>query len=66
MFQTDELKATQAKTWIGKHVPISVSKLLSLIQKPIFLSNKDSQKLFIYFVINLELLAENTKVELRT
>ena len=63
---SDELKATQTTTWIGKHVPISVSTSSSLIVEPIFLYNKDPQKLIINFVIKLELLAEKkSKLELR-
>ena len=63
---SDELKATQTTTWIGKHVPISVSKSSNLIDEPIFLYNKDPQKLIIDFVIKLELLAEKSKLEMRT
>ena len=48
---SDELKATQTTTWIGKHVPISVSTSLNLIDEPDFLYNKDPQKLIIDFVI---------------
>ena len=40
---TEELKETQTTTWIGKHVPISVSISSNLIDEPIFLYNKDPQ-----------------------
>ena len=63
---TEELKETQTTTWIGKHVPISVSISSNLIVEPIFLYNKDPQNLIIDFVSNLELLAENSKLEKRT
>ena len=63
---SDELKATQTTTWIGKHVPISVSISSNLIDEPIFLYNKDPQKLIIDFVTKLELLAEKSKLEMRT
>ena len=33
---SDELKATQTTTWIGKHVPISVSISSNLIDEQIF------------------------------
>ena len=59
---SDELKATQTTTWIGKHVPISVSISSNLIDEPIFLYNKDLQKLIINLVIKLELLAEKSKL----
>ena len=64
--QSDELKATQTTTWIGKHVPISKSISSNLIDEPIFLYNKDSQKLIIDFVIKVEILAEKSKLEMRT
>ena len=61
-----ELKATQTTTWFGKPVPISVSISLNLIDQPIFLYNKDPQKLLIDFVIKLELLAEKSELQMRT
>ena len=62
---TEELKETQTTTWIGKHVPISVSISSNLIDEPIFLYNRDPQNLIIDFVSNLELLAEQSKLEMR-
>ena len=62
---TKELKETQTTTWIGKHVPISVSISSNLIDDPIFLYNKDPQNLIIDFVSKLELLAEQSKLEMR-
>ena len=63
---SDKVKATQTTTWIGKHVPISVSISSNLIDEPIFLYNDDPQKLImINFVISLELLAEKSKLEMR-
>ena len=62
---TEELKETQTTTWIRKHVPISVSISSNLIDEPIFLYNKDPQNLIIDFVSNLELLAEQSKLEMR-
>ena len=44
---TEELKETQTTTWIGKHVPVSVSISSNLIDEPIFLYNKDPQILFL-------------------
>ena len=63
---TEELKEKQTTTWIGKHVPISVSISSNLIDEPIFLYNKDPQNLIIDFVSKLELLAEKSKLEMRT
>ena len=34
---SDELKATQTTSWIGKHVPIFLSISSNLIEEPIFL-----------------------------
>ena len=63
---TEELKETQTTTWIGKHVPISVSISSNLIDEPVFLYNKDPQNFMIDFVGNFELLAEKSKLEIRT
>ena len=63
---TEELNETQTTTWIGKHVPVSVSISSNLIDDPIFLYNKDPQNLIIDFVSNLELLAEKRGLELRS
>ena len=62
---TEGLKETQTTTWIGKHVPISVSLLSNLVDEPIFLYKKDPQNLIFEFVNNLELLAEQSKLEMR-
>ena len=64
--RTEELKETQTTTWIGKHVPILVSISSNLIDEPILLYNKDPQNLIIDFVSKLELLAEKSKLEMRT
>ena len=63
---TEELKETQTTTWIGKHDPISVFISSKLIDEPIFLYSKDPQNLIIDFVSKLELLAEKSKLEMRT
>ena len=63
---TEDLKETQTTTWIGKHVPISVSISSNLIDEPIILYNKDPQNLTIDFVSKLELLAMKSKLEMGT
>ena len=63
---TEELKATETTTWIGKHVPISVSISSNLQDAPIFLYEKDPELLTIAFVSSLELLAEKSKLQMRT
>ena len=61
---TEDLNETQTTTWVGKHVPFSVSISSNLIDEPIFLYNKDPQNFIIDFVSNLELLArEKIKLE---
>ena len=47
-------------------MPISVSISSNLIDEPIFLFNKDPQNLIMDFVSKLELLAEKSKLEMRT
>ena len=51
----EELKSTESITWIGKHEPISVSISSNLLNKPIFLCDKDPKFLIIGFVANLDL-----------
>ena len=62
----EELKEPQTTTWIGKHHPISVFISSNRIDEPIFLYNKDPQNLVIDFVSKLELLAEKSKLGMRT
>ena len=61
---TEELKETKTTTWVGKHVPFSVSISSNLIDEPIFLYNKEPQNLIIDFVSILELLAEKIMLEM--
>ena len=63
---SEELKLTETITWIGKHERISVSISSNLLEKPIFLCDKDPQSLIIDFVANLELLAEKNETEMRS
>ena len=63
---TEELKATETTTWVGKHVPISVSISSNLQDDTIFMCEKDPELLIIAFVSSLELLAERSKLQMRT
>ena len=63
---SEELEPTKTITWIGKHEPISVPISSNLLDKPIFLCDKDPQSLIIDFVAKLELLAEKNKTEMRS
>ena len=53
----DDLKNTESTTWIGKHVPISVSISSTLEDDPIFLCDSDVDKLIEDFVQRLEELS---------
>ena len=63
---TEEMKATETTTWIGKLVTISVSISSNLQDFPVFLCEKDPELLIIAFVSSLELLAEKSKLQMRT
>ena len=63
---TEELKETQTTTWIGNHIPISVSISSNMmIDELIFLYNKDPRNLIIDFETNFELLVEQNKLKMR-
>ena len=40
---TEELRATETTTWVGKHVPILVSISSNIQDDPIFLCEKDPE-----------------------
>ena len=63
---SNELKDTNATTWIGKHEPISVSISSNLIEEPVFLCNKDHKNLIVSFVETLEEIANKSKTEVQT
>ena len=58
-------KETETKTWIGKHVPISVSIPSNLIPEPIFLRNANPHHLISSFVTALEGLATQGKTQMK-
>ena len=60
------MKATETITWIGKHFPISVLKNSKLQNDPVFLSEKDPELLILAYVTSLELLAEKSRLQIRT
>ena len=39
--QEESFKDTKTTTWIGKHIPVSVSISLNVVEEPIFLYNSD-------------------------
>ena len=59
--QEESFKDTQTKTWIGKHVPVSVSIASNLLEEPLFLYNSDPDHLVSSFFGTLESLASQSK-----
>ena len=60
----EKIKNTKTATWIGKHVPISVSISSDLIAKPIFLCNSNPRDL-VEFVDAVESLATQSKTQMK-
>ena len=58
-------KQTMTTTWIGKHVPISVSISSNLIPEPIFLCNDNPRHLISSFITALEGLATQSKSQMK-
>ena len=58
-------KQTETTTWIGKHVPISVSISSNLIPEPIFLCNANPYHLISSFFTALEGLATQSKHQMK-
>ena len=61
----DSYKQIETTTWIGKHVPISVSISLNLIPEPIFLCNANPYHLISSFITALEGLATQNKTQMK-
>ena len=61
----EKFKNTETTTWIGKHVPISISKSSNLITKPIFLCNSNPRDLVESFIDAVEGLATQSKVQMK-
>ena len=63
--EEDSYKQTETTTWIGKHVPISVSILSNLIPEPVFLFNANPHLLISSFITALEGLATQSKARMK-
>ena len=63
--QKETFRDTNTTTWIGKHVPISVSNSSNLVEEPIFLCNYDPQHLVAFFIGSLEILASQSKAKVK-
>ena len=61
----EKFKNTETTTWIGKHVPISVSISSNLIAKPIFLCNSDPRDLIESIIDAVEGLATQSKAQMK-
>ena len=61
----ESYKQTETTTWIGKHVPISVSISSNLIPEPIFLRNANHHHLISSFITALERLATQSKTQMK-
>ena len=59
----EKFKNIETTTWIGKHVPISVSLSSNLIAKPIFLCNSKPRDLVESFIDAVEGLATQSKAQ---
>ena len=61
----ETFRDTITTTWIGKHVPISVSISSNLVEEPIFLCNSDPHHLVASFIWVLENLASQIKTKMK-
>ena len=61
----EKFRNTETTTWIGKHVPISVSISSNLIAKPIFLCNSNARDLVESFIDGVEGLATQSKAQMK-
>ena len=63
--QGETFRDTNTTTWIGKHVPISVSISSNLVEGPIFICNSDPHHLVASFIGALENLASQSKAKMK-
>ena len=61
----ESYKQTETTTWIGKHVPISVSISSNLIPEPFFLCNANPHHLVLSFITALEVLATQSDAQMK-
>ena len=60
-----QFENTETTTWIGKHVPITVSISSNLIGEPLFLCNSNPRDLVESFIDALEGLATQSKAQMK-
>ena len=61
----EKFKNSETTTWIGKHVPMSVSISSNLIIMPIFLCNSKPRDLVESFIDDFEGLATQSKTQMK-
>ena len=62
--QEETFRDTNTTTWIGKHVPISVSISSNLVEEPIFICNSTAHHLVASFIGALENLASQSQAKM--
>ena len=63
--EANSYKQTETTTWIGQHVPISVSISSNLLPEPIFLCNANPHYLISSYITALEGLATQSKAQIK-
>ena len=63
--QKETFRDTNTTTWIGKHVPLSVSISSNLVEEPIFICNSDPHHLVSSFNGALENLASQSQAKMK-
>ena len=63
--QEESFKDTQTTTWIGKHIPFSVSISSNLVEGTIFLYNSDPHHFISSFIGTLEGLVSQSKAQMK-
>ena len=61
--QGESFRDTNTTTWMGKHMPISVSISRNLVKEPVFLCNSDPHHLVASFIGRLEHLASQSEAK---
>ena len=63
--QEESFKDTKTTTWIGKHVPISVSIFSNFVEEPFFLYNSHPHQHVSSFIGTLDGLALQSKAQMK-
>ena len=63
--QEETFRDTNTTTWIGKHVPISVSISSNFVEEPVFICNSDPHHLVASFIATPENLSSQSKAKMK-